>query len=151
MTELNELYQELILDHGQNPRNFGKLDNANHFANGNNPLCGDKLKLYLLVEDNIIKDAMFDGSGCAISIASASMMTDMIKNKTIDEAEKIFKNFHLLVTSDDDVDIDNESLEKINALAGVKDYPMRVKCATLAWHTMDAAFKNSVKEISTEK
>jgi nitrogen fixation NifU-like protein len=147
MSDLRDLYQEVILDHSKNPRNFGHIDPANREAKGHNPLCGDQLRIWVLVEDGRIKDVSFEGRGCAISMASASMMTDMLKGRTEAEAEAIFKRFHAVVTGEqelnDDMDDDDESgLGKLRALAGVRDYPMRVKCATLAWHTLTAALED---------
>jgi len=151
-SDLRDLYQDLILDHGKRPHNFRTIPGANREALGHNPLCGDRLMLYLAVDaDGTIKDAAFQGSGCAISTASASMMTDMLKGKTPDEAERLFTYLHAACTGhlaqaeglvDDDVD-------RLNALAGVKHYPMRVKCATLPWHTLQAALQNAQKA-STE-
>jgi nitrogen fixation NifU-like protein len=149
--DLRDLYQDLILDHGKKPRNFHKLDTANHEALGHNPLCGDRLTLYLTVDEDIIRDAAFQGSGCAISVASASMMTEMLKGKTLAETETLFNHMHAActggVTSRDGV-IDDDA-DRVQALAGVRHYPMRVKCATLPWHTMQAALKNATK-VTTE-
>ena len=133
MFDIKDLYQDIIVDHNRNPRNFGKLEGANKTLEGFNPLCGDKLTLYLKTNDNKIEDIAFDGSGCAISVASASLMTDAMKGKTLEEAETLFNEFHNLITTDDDYD--SEHLGKLAALAGVKDYPARVKCASLCWHT----------------
>tara|TARA_B100001123_G_scaffold435882_1_gene565216 strand:+ start:118 stop:579 length:462 start_codon:yes stop_codon:yes gene_type:complete len=150
--ELRDLYQEVILDHGKAPRNFGKPETANCEATGNNPLCGDSLVVYLNVDEgNVVREAAFLGNGCAISVASASMMTEIIKGKTKDEAEALFRRFHEMCTSDEEVDLsDDEDIEKLMVLSGVRQFPVRVKCATLAWHTMDAALKGE-KEISTER
>ncbi len=145
---LRELYQEVIIDHNRSPRNYHPLEKANHKAEGFNPLCGDKLSLYLIIENNIIKDASFEGAGCAISTASASLMTENIKNKTIDEADKIFNDFHLMLTKDDAPITEN--LRKLSVLSGVKEFPTRVKCATLAWHTLEAALHDASKIVSTE-
>jgi nitrogen fixation NifU-like protein len=147
--ELNDLYQQVILDHNKNPRNFGKIDDPTHFAKGHNPLCGDKLDLYLVIEDNIIKDVKFSGSGCAISKASASIMTTLLIGKTIDEAKHYFEDFHNVVTSDTDKDIDYEELGKLAVFAGVRQFPSRVKCASLSWHTLMAALERE-ESISTE-
>ena len=130
---LRELYQEVILDHTKNPRNFRELENASHDAKGHNPLCGDRLSLYILVEDGVIRDVSFKGAGCAISTASASMMTEALKGKTEAEAEALFGAFHDVVTGKEGAD--EEALGKLAVFAGVRDYPVRVKCATLAWHT----------------
>jgi len=150
--DLRDLYQDLILDHGKHPRNFRTLPQANREALGHNPLCGDRLMLYLAVDDKgIIKDAAFQGQGCAISTASASMMTEMLKGKSAAEAEKLFQYLHTACTGGDAAGkgIDEDAVERLKALAGVRHYPMRVKCATLAWHTLQAALKNE-KQVSTE-
>ncbi len=146
---LRELYQEVILDHSRQPRNFGSCDAANRTARGNNPLCGDRMVIYLTVENGVVKDASFEGNGCAISMASASLMTEMIKGRTADEARTMFERFRSLVT-DDDADIDLGELDKLNVFAGVREFPVRVKCATLAWHTLAAALDGKDEEISTE-
>ncbi len=140
MLNLKDLYQEAIIDHNRSPRNFGKLENPSQIAEGYNPLCGDKLNLYLTTEDDLIADVSFDGSGCAISVASASLMTDSLKGKTIKEAEQLFENFHNLVMEEANPSQEQmQSLGKLVALAGVKEYPARVKCATLCWHTLHSA------------
>lgn len=131
---MRELYQELIIDHGRYPHNFKVMDDASVLHEGLNPLCGDRLTLFLKIENEKIMDASFEGSGCAISIASASLMTDTLKGKTLESAKKIFKDFHLLLTKGDEKNI--ATLGKLAVLKGVYDYPSRVKCATLAWHTM---------------
>lgn len=142
MFDLQDLYQEVIIDHNRSPRNFGKLDDATQVAEGYNPLCGDKLNLYLKTEDDVITDISFDGSGCAISVASASLMTDSLKGKTIQEAEQLFENFHNLIIDENEPELDQiQSLGKLAALAGVKEYPARVKCATLCWHTLHSALQ----------
>ena len=146
--QLRELYQEVILDHSKNPRNFRELDGASHDAKGHNPLCGDRLSLYLLVADGVIQDAAFKGAGCAISTASASMMTEALKGKTEEEAEKMFGIFHEAVTGDKEIDAD--ALGKLAVFAGVREFPVRVKCATLAWHTLKAALSNDESDASTE-
>ena len=143
------LYQEVIVEHGRRPRNFGKLEGANHIARGHNPLCGDKMTLYLKVNDQgIVEDARFEGEGCAISMASASLMTEAVKGKSAEEAELMFENFHDLVMNTHEAKRPIE-LGKIKILAGVKDYPSRVKCATLAWHTLHNALEGG-GEVSTE-
>ena len=150
--DLRDLYQDLILDHGKHPRNFHALPNANHEALGHNPLCGDKINLYVLVDkQGVIQDIGFQGSGCAISVASASMMTEMLKGKTKEEAAKLFDYLHKSCTGQpaDDKGLDEDATDRIKALAGVRDYPIRVKCATLAWHTLQAALKDE-KKVSTE-
>jgi nitrogen fixation NifU-like protein len=151
-TDLRDLYQDLILDHGKKPRNFRTLPQANREALGHNPLCGDRLMLYLTVdEQGIVRDAAFQGQGCAISVASASMMTEMLKGKTAAETERLFRHMHASCTGAEAPakDLAADDVERIKALAGVRHYPMRVKCATLAWHTLQAALKNENKA-STE-
>jgi nitrogen fixation NifU-like protein len=153
MSDLRELYQEVILDHSKNPRNFGHLAPSNREAKGHNPLCGDQLQIYALLEDERIKDVSFEGRGCAISVASASLMTDMLKGRTIEEAEKVFKHFHAVVTGEEEINEDESGvggLDKLQVLAGVRDYPMRVKCATLAWHTLKAALDSENTTVVTE-
>lgn len=148
--EMRNLYQEVIFDHNRNPRNFHVMENANRIVDGYNPLCGDRLTLYLLIDDNeIIQNASFQGEGCAISTASVSLMTEMIKGKTVKQAEQLFEQFHNITTSHDD-EIKLEELGKLAVLAGVRDYPSRVKCATLPWHTMSAAVKNEATTVTTE-
>lgn len=147
---MKQLYQELILDHNKNPRNFKTLDPADREALGHNPLCGDKLKLFVNIDDNnIITDVGFIGDGCAISKASASMMTTMVKGKSIEEAEALFHQFHDMSTGKLDVDKDPHTLGKLAIFAGVRDLPARVKCATLSWHTLHTALNNK-KEVTTE-
>jgi len=148
MSDLRELYQEVIIDHSRHPRNFREMPAANHHADGFNRLCGDKLTLYIKVENNIISDISFKGTGCAISTASASLMTEQLKGKTTQEAEKIFNAFHQLLTSPKTNDSTN--LGKLTVLSGVNEYPTRVKCATLAWHTLQAALHDENKPVSTE-
>ena len=148
MNDLRELYQEIIIDHGQNPRNFAPLSAPTHTHEGYNPLCGDRLTVYFHEKDSVIKEACFKGSGCTISMASASLMMEMLKGKSIQEAEDLFSQFHNLVTGKNS-DIDR--LGKLAVLAGVAEFPMRVKCATLCWHTTLAALRNRIKEtVSTE-
>ena len=146
--ELRELYQQVILDHNKSPRNFKKLETANRTAEGYNPLCGDKIDIYIKLEDDVVKDISFQGSGCAISKASASLMSSMVKGKTKEEAEKIFEKFHDLITGKPDSKI--EELGKLAVFAGVAEFPIRVKCATLAWHTLKAALSNDKNNVSTE-
>lgn len=148
MSDLRDLYQEVIFDHYKMPRNFHPLAGANHVAHGHNRLCGDKLTVYLHVEDGVIDDLSFEGDGCAISTASASLMTDALKGKKLEEAEQLFEAFHHMVTHDD-AEID-PALGKLEVLAGVREFPARVKCATLAWHTLQAALKDRVVPVSTE-
>ncbi|PPR24006.1 MAG: Zinc-dependent sulfurtransferase SufU [Alphaproteobacteria bacterium MarineAlpha10_Bin1] len=153
MSALRELYQEVILDHGKAPRNFGKPESATCESNGHNPLCGDTVTIYLTVKDDIVEDVGFEGRGCAISIASASMMTEILRGKSVDEIRDMFERFHHMVTADEaanDGGYDDEDFEKLMVLSGVKEFPMRVKCATLAWHTMQAALKGNDQEVTTE-
>ena len=147
--ELRELYQEVILDHSKNPKNFKELDDASHQSQGHNPLCGDRLTLYLAVADGVIQDVGFKGAGCAISTASASMMTEALKGKTEAEVEAIFGAFHDLVTGKV-AEADSDVLGKLAVFGGVRDYPVRVKCATLAWHTLRAALAKAEEAVSTE-
>jgi nitrogen fixation NifU-like protein len=139
MDELRELYQSVILDHNKRPRNFRRPERANREAQGHNPLCGDKLEVYAEVADGVVRDVGFEGSGCAISRASASLMTEAVKGHTLAEVEKVFEGFHEMVTSDSRVPLDTSALGKLGVLGGVREFPMRVKCATLAWHTLRAA------------
>jgi len=149
MSDLRELYQEIILDHNRRPRNFGAPDRSNRTAKGHNPLCGDVVTVYLLLEGDIVRDIQFEGKGCAISIASASIMTDLVMGKTEAEARNLFQLFHAFVTGVDTVQLTDE-LEELKALSGVRDYPMRVKCATLAWHSMAAALDGDDSTVATE-
>ncbi len=147
--DLRDLYQEVIFDHNRNPRNFRIIDDADRKVEGFNPLCGDRLTLYLKLDGDVITDASFQGSGCAISTASVSLMTEIIKGKSEQEAEALFKQFHEMTTGKDE-HFNLEAIGKLAVLAGVREYPARVKCATLAWHTLDAALKNQQQAISTE-
>lgn len=147
--DLRDLYQEVIFDHNRNPRNFRVIDHADRTVEGFNPLCGDRLTLFLKMNGDIIEDASFQGSGCAISTASVSLMTEIIKGKTEAEAEALFKTFHDMTTGQSE-DIKLEAVGKLAVLVGVREYPARVKCATLAWHTLDAALKNEAQSVSTE-
>ena len=149
MSELSELYQQVILDHNKKPRNFRKLESANHSAEGYNPLCGDQLTVYLNVEGDLVTDVGFEGSGCAISKASASMMTQAVKGKSKEQAQTLFEEFHSMVTGELDAESDENSLGNLKIFAGVREFPVRVKCATLPWHTMHAAL-NKQEQISTE-
>ena len=149
MPNLRELYQEVILDHNRSPRNFGSLEDADLQADGHNPLCGDRLSISVEVDDGVVTDVRFQGSGCAISQASASLMTEGIKGKTLAETRALFDRFHRLVT-DQTATADDPTLGKLNVFAGVRDYPARVKCAILAWHTLRAAIDDRHKVISTE-
>ncbi len=148
--ELKELYQQVILDHNKSPRNFRKMDNASSKAEGYNPLCGDHIDVYVLVEDGIVKDVSFNGEGCAISKASASVMTSMLKGKTKEEAEKLFSKFHDLVTGKLGDDPEVEDLGKLAVFAGVQEFPIRVKCASLAWHTLMSALTDNKNKVTTE-
>ena len=150
MYDLEELYQEVILDHNFRPRNFRKLDNANRSADGYNPLCGDMITLYLNVEGQVISDVGFEGAGCAISKASASMMTEGIKGKSTAEAEKISDAFRRMITQTNAEDIDPDLLGDLEILSGVSKYPARIKCATLSWHTLHAALNANDQRVSTE-
>ena len=149
MSELGDLYQELILDHNARPRNFGELDDASHHAAGHNPLCGDTLDVFLQIDGDVVREVRFKGHGCAISKASASLMTDSIKGKTVAEVESLFGRFHELLAGDEALAGDISTLGKLAVFAGVREYPMRVKCATLAWHTVKAALSGEQKT-STE-
>lgn len=149
MSELSELYQQVILDHNKKPRNFRKLENAGYSAEGFNPLCGDHLMIYLNLENDAVTEISFEGSGCAISKAAASMMTQAVKGKTKPEAERLFKEFHKMVTGEDEVDDEERGIGNLTIFSGVREFPVRVKCATLPWHTMHAAL-NKQEVISTE-
>jgi nitrogen fixation protein NifU and related proteins len=148
MSDLRELYQEMIFDHYKRPRNCHVLDNANHKAEGYNPLCGDRITIYLKVDDGVIKDVTFEGTGCAISTASASLMTEALKGKKVVDVEHLFEDFHHMVT--DSETAAHPELGKLEVLAGVREFPARVKCATLAWHTLHAALKDKHEPVSTE-
>jgi nitrogen fixation NifU-like protein len=148
--DLRELYQEVILDHNKRPRNFRVPDPVNRKAEGYNPLCGDKITVFLYIEGDTIKDLGFQGTGCAISKASASMMTDALKGKTLAEATAFFEQFHAMVTAPANAEVKTDALGKLAVLSGVREYPMRVKCASLAWHTMKAAMTAQHEVVSTE-
>jgi nitrogen fixation NifU-like protein len=150
MPDLRELYQEVILDHHRKPRNCRKPTDANKHADGFNPLCGDKVTVYVRVQDGIVRDIAFQGSGCAISTASASMMTETLKGKTEADVARIFERFHNLVTGKTSAGLDNSDLGKLEVFTGVREYPVRVKCATLAWHTMRAALAGVTETVVTE-
>jgi len=150
MSELTDLYQEVILDHNRRPRNFGVLAPADRQAHGHNPLCGDKLTVYLGMEGDTIREIKFEGAGCAISKASASLMTEAIKGHTVAETLAMIDRFHTLLTTAIEHEVDAESFGKLAALAGVREFPMRVKCATLAWHTLKAAIAASPEPTRTE-
>ena len=147
MSGLNELYQEVILDHNKRPRNFRTIEPASHHAEGHNPLCGDRLALYVQVTGDTIADVAFQGSGCAISKASASLMTDAVKGQTVEAANALFQRFHSMVTTPPDQPVEN--MGKLSVLAGVREFPVRVKCASLCWHTLKAALDRE-QTISTE-
>ena len=147
MTDLRDLYQEVILDHSRNPRNAGRLAAPSGTANGHNPLCGDLITLDVLVEDGMIRDVSFDAKGCAISVAAASIMSDMLKGKSVAEAHDLFGRFQAMLTGPDGV---AEGLDKLEVLAGVREFPMRVKCATLPFHTLRAALDNESGTVQTE-
>ena len=151
---LKELYQEIILEHGKNPRNLGKTENYNKDAKGNNPLCGDNVHVYLkLNEQRKVEDISFEGSGCAISMASASIMTDLIKGKSDNEAKEIIEDFLGMIKENPELKnkiLKEDDKTKLMCLSGVKQYPMRVKCATLSWHTLVSAFDNNKEEVNTE-
>ena len=150
MSDLTDLYQEVILDHNRRPRNFGKLAEATRVATGHNPLCGDRLTLYLRLAGDRIADVAFEGSGCAISKASASLMTDAVKGRSISDAMGLFDRFHQVVTTPMDQPVDEASVGKLAVLAGVREYPIRVKCASLAWHTLKAALEGADEPVKTE-
>ena len=150
MSDLRELYQEVILDHNRKPRNFQKLAGANRTAEGYNPLCGDQITVYLHVEGNVIRDISFLGQGCAISKASASMMTASLKGKTLGEAQSLFEKFHAMVTGDPGRSPHLDALGTLAVFSGVSEFPVRVKCASLPWHTVHAALEGKAEPVSTE-
>jgi nitrogen fixation NifU-like protein len=150
MQDLNDLYQEVILDHNRRPRNFGPLPDATQSAKGHNPLCGDKLTLSLRMDGDRIAGISFEGSGCAISKSSASLMTDAVKGRTSDEAIALFDKFHQMVTTPIDQPVDEAAVGKLAVLAGVREFPARVKCASLAWHTLKAALAKTAEPVKTE-
>jgi nitrogen fixation protein NifU and related proteins len=149
-TELDELYQELILDHYRRPHNHRRLENPDRMAEGYNPLCGDRVTVFLKLDGDRVREITFDGGGCAISTASASIMTDTLKGKTLSEAKELFRRFHDLVTGGSGEEQVGAGLGKLDVFAGVCRYPVRVKCATLAWHTFVAAMDNAKSAVSTE-
>jgi nitrogen fixation NifU-like protein len=149
MSELSELYQQVILDHNKRPRNYRELEDANRVAEGHNPLCGDQLTVFMRMEDNVVSEVSFVGSGCAISKASASMMTQAVRGKTRQEAQVLFNEFHRMVTGELDEEREENHLGRLTIFAGVRDYPARVKCASLSWHTMKAALEGA-ESASTE-
>ena len=147
MSDLRDLYQEVIMDHNKRPRNFRIIPQPTHHADGLNPLCGDRISVYLDVKDGVIQDISFQGAGCAISTASASLMTEALKGKPVSEVEYLVDAFHTVVTNDGECP---KNLGKLNVLAGVRDYPSRVKCATLAWHAVRAALEQHKDPVATE-
>jgi nitrogen fixation NifU-like protein len=150
MSELTDLYQEVILDHNKRPRNFGTLPDATAAAQGHNPLCGDKLSLYLKVEGGRIEAIAFEGSGCAISKASASLMTDAVKGQSVPDVLALFDRVHAMLTTPMGQDVDEAGVGKLAALAGVREFPVRVKCASLAWHTLKSALTGAKAPVKTE-
>jgi nitrogen fixation NifU-like protein len=150
MSDLRELYQTTILDHNRQPRNFRVPERANRAAAGHNPLCGDRVSIHVELEDGVVKDVGFQGAGCAISTASASLMTQAVKGKPVAEVQKLFDAFHQLVTSDPRREPDAEGVGKLAVFAGVREYPVRVKCATLAWHTLRSALAGGHETVRTE-
>ena len=147
MSDLRELYQEVIFDHNRSPRNFHEMKDADHFADGHNPLCGDQLTVYLRIEDGKIADASFVGHGCAISTASASLMTEAVKGRSVEEVEALFEDFHALLT---DAAPEGRDFGKLEVFSGVREFPARVKCATLAWHTLHNALAGVRDTAKTE-
>lgn len=151
MSELMDLYQEVILDHNKRPRNFGRLEHPDRVARGDNPLCGDQLVVYLEMDGNRVEQVRFEGAGCAISTASASLMSEIVEGKTVDEIEVLFESFHELLTGDPSVAAEaGPELGKLAVFAGVREFPVRVKCATLAWHTLHAALADTGETATTE-
>jgi len=150
MSELRELYQEVILDHGKAPRNFRAVEGANRHADGHNPLCGDRITVYVKAADEVIEEIGFQGAGCAISTASASMMTEALKGKSFAESREIFSAFHALLTGERDVQETAALLGKLQVFSGVREFPIRVKCATLPWHTLRAALEGRADAVTTE-
>jgi len=149
--ELGDLYQEVILDHSKSPRNFRVIAGADHQSEGYNPLCGDRLTVYIKLKDDVIEDISFKGDGCAISKASASMMTTSVKGKPLAEVIELFSNFHKMLTGGQDSPYDRNKIGKLTVFSGVKEFPVRVKCATLAWHTLNAGLEENQAVVSTEE
>jgi len=147
--DLHDLYRDVIVDHNRNPRNFRPMADADCHAEGFNPLCGDRLTIYVRLEDGVIRDVSFQGSGCAISVASASLLTESVKGRTVEDAERLFGTMHAMLTRDD-AEVDVASLGKLGALSGVRAFPARVKCASLCWHTLDAALHRQTEPVRTE-
>lgn len=150
MADLGELYQQVIIDHNRSPRNFGRLADANHSAEGDNPLCGDHITLYLKVHDGVIQDVAFEGQGCAIAQASASLMTGAVKGQTTTQARSLFRAFHDMIAGGPDAPVDPQVLGKLAVFAGVRAFPARVKCANLPWHALRAALEQETQPVSTE-
>ena len=150
MSELEELYQEVIIDHSRRPQNFGALEGASRKAEGHNPLCGDQITVYLDLDQNVIRNIRFEGSGCALSKASASMMTASVKSKTKAEAERLFEQFHGMITGDQKNGLDPSTLGKLAVFSGVREFPLRVKCVSLPWHTLRAGLDGAGQPVSTE-
>ena len=151
MPDLRGLYQEVILDHSKKPRNYRVLEGADHYAEGYNPLCGDRVTIYVKLENDRISDVSFQGSGCAISTSSASLLTEVLRGKTLDQADALFQKFHALVTGEANGNLaEDASLGKLAVFSGVAEFPVRVKCATLAWHTLRSALKGEEKTVTTE-
>ena len=148
MSDLRDLYQEVIFDHNRRPRNFHPMEAANRVAEGHNPLCGDNIKLYLKLENEVVADVSFEGGGCAISTASASLMTEAVKGKSVEEVERLFGEFHAMIT--DPEEPAHHDLGKLEVLCGVREFPARVKCATLAWHTLHTAIEGRAEAVTTE-
>jgi nitrogen fixation NifU-like protein len=146
--DLKDLYRDIIIDHNRQPRNFGKIENADAHADGHNPLCGDRLTVYLKMDGNRISDVKFDGNGCAISVASASLLTEAVRGKTVPEVEHLFNEVHNVLTHHD-APVDVEKLGKLAALTGVREFPARVKCASLSWHTLNAALHANAQKTPT--
>ncbi len=149
-SDLSDLYQEIIMDHRRRPRNMGRPEDANRSAEGFNPFCGDRFTVYLTVNDGIISDIGFEGQGCAISTASASMLTEALMGKTTAEAMRLFESFHAMLTDSSEGEVDLEELGDLEALAGVREFPVRIKCAVLSWHTLKAALEQSQEAVTTE-
>ncbi len=148
--DLKELYQQVILDHNRSPKNFHELECPTHTAHGDNPFCGDSVTIYLRVENDRIKDISFTGHGCAISKAASSLMTEMLKGKSLDDADEIFRKYHTMVTTDRTQPVETGGLGKLAVLAGVREFPIRIKCASLPWHTMKAALETQREAVTTE-
>lgn len=150
MSDKRTLYEQVILDHNRKPRNYGEMAGADAHAEGYNPLCGDQFTIYLKMNGDTIEDVQFDGAGCAISKSSASLMTTLLKGKSQEEARRLFEKFKNMITSEPNTELDAEDLGKLMVFSGVREYPVRIKCATLAWHTMLAALEGGTKGVSTE-